>query len=137
MIRPPPSSTRTDTLLPYTTLFRSPFNPDAATPALDFESTNVPGVMTPWEVREHISFLLREAVPDPRLASVQRALSTFTRDWQAAWACHGEDRTGWPRYRALLQALHAELVALGINQIGLRNERSAERRVGKEGVGKW
>src|SRR3546814_16658152 len=67
-------------------------------------------------------FLLREAVPDPRLASVQRALSTFTRDWQAAWACHGEDRTGWPRYRALLQALHAELVALGINQIGLRNE---------------
>src|SRR3546814_9102055 len=83
---------------------------------------NVPVVMTPWEVREHISFLLREAVPDPRLASVQRALSTFTRDWQAAWACHGEDRTGWPRYRALLQALHAELVALGINQIGLRNE---------------
>src|SRR3546814_2141712 len=65
-----------------------PFNPDAATPALDFESTNVPVVMTPWEVREHISFLLREAVPDPRLASIQRALSTFTRDWQAAWACH-------------------------------------------------
>src|SRR3546814_1569439 len=99
-----------------------PFDPDAVTPALDFESTNVPVVMTPWEVREHISFLLREAVPDPRLASIQRALSTFTRDWQAAWACHGEDRAGWPRYRALLQALHAELVALGINQIGLRNE---------------
>lgn len=99
-----------------------PFNPGAATPALDFESTNVPVVMTPWEVREHVSFLLREAVPDPRLASIQRALSTFTRDWQAAWACHGEDRAGWPRYRALLQALHAELVALGINQIGLRNE---------------
>lgn len=99
-----------------------PFNPDAAVPALDFESTNVPVVMTPWEVREHVSFLLREAVPDPRLASIQRALSTFTRDWQAAWACHGEDRAGWPRYRALLQALHAELVALGVEQIGLRNE---------------
>src|SRR3546814_6893344 len=54
-----------------------PFDPDAVTPALDFESTNVPVVMTPWEVREHISFLLREAVPDPRLASIQRALSTF------------------------------------------------------------
>src|SRR3546814_13773884 len=36
-----------------------PFNPDAATPALAFESTNVPVVMTPWEVREHIPFLLR------------------------------------------------------------------------------
>src|SRR3546814_15055058 len=78
--------------------------------------------MTPWEVREHISFLLREAVPDPRLASIQRALSTFTRDWQAAWACPGEDRAGWPRYRALLQALHPALVAMGINQIGMRNE---------------
>src|SRR3546814_18711927 len=78
--------------------------------------------MTPWEVREHISLLLREAVPDPRLASIQRALSTFPRDWQAAWACHGEDRAGWPRYRALLQALQAELVALGVNQNGRRTE---------------
>ena len=106
-----------------------PWNPrfvahdrSAATPALDFESCNVPVVMTPWEVREHVSFLLREAVPDPRLAAIQRALSTFTRHWQAAWACHGEDRAGWPRYRALLQSLQAELVALGVGQIGLRNE---------------
>ena len=98
------------------------YDRNAATPVLDFESTNVPVVMTPWEIREHISFLLREAVPDPRLASIQRALSTFTRHWQAAWACHGEDRAGWPRYRALLQSLQAELVALGVGQIGLRNE---------------
>src|SRR3546814_11820885 len=28
MIRRPPRSTRTDTLFPYTTLFRSPFRPD-------------------------------------------------------------------------------------------------------------
>ncbi len=106
-----------------------PWNPrfvgydrQAPAPTLDFESTNVPVVMTPWEVREHVSFLLREAVPDPRLGPIQRALSTFTRHWQAAWACHGEDRAGWPRYRALLQSLHAELVALGVEQIGLRNE---------------
>jgi hypothetical protein len=98
------------------------YDPDAATPALDFESNNVPVVMTPWEIREHISFLLREAVPDPRLAPIQRALSTFTRHWQAAWACHGEARAGWPRYRALLGSLRAELEALGIHQIGLRNE---------------
>src|SRR5690606_17412611 len=101
---------------------RIAYDPDAGVPALDFESTNVPTVMTPWEIREHVSFLLREAVPDPRLAHIQRALSSFTRDWQAAWACHGEDRAGWPRYRALLRALRTELEALGVNQIGLRNE---------------
>ncbi|MDN5783039.1 MAG: sulfotransferase, partial [Luteimonas sp.] len=98
------------------------FDANAAAPVLDFESTNVPVVMTPWELREHVSFLLREAMPDPRLAPIQRTLSTFIRSWQAAWACHGEDHAGWPRYRALLQSLHAELIGLGIAQIGLRNE---------------
>src|SRR5690606_36855978 len=101
---------------------RIEFDPGAATPALDFESTNVPTVMTPWEIREHGSILLREAVPDPRLAHIQHAFSTFTRAWQAAWACHGEDPAGWPRYRALLQSLRTELVSLGAGQIGLRNE---------------
>lgn len=97
---------------------------DAAlpTPQLDFESRNVPLVMTPWEVREHVGFLLREAVPDARLAAIQRALSLFTRSWQANWACHGEDRAGWPRYRVLLDGLRRELLALGAGQIGLRNE---------------
>ncbi len=94
----------------------------AASPRLDLESRNVPVVMTPWEVREHITFLLGEAVADARLAPIQRALSAFIRDWQAAWACHGEDRAGWPRYRGLLQALEAELLALGAHQVGLRNE---------------
>src|SRR3546814_14982790 len=34
MIRRPPRSTRTDTLFPYTTLFRSPLSPYAAVPRL-------------------------------------------------------------------------------------------------------
>ncbi len=98
------------------------FDPTLPAPRLDFESRNVPLVMTPWEIREHIGFLLREAVPEPRLAAIQRALSLFTRSWQANWACHGEDRAGWPRYRALLDGLRQELLALGAGQIGLRNE---------------
>src|SRR3546814_1777620 len=35
MIRRPPRSTRTDTLFPYTTLFRSPLRPDQAWAASD------------------------------------------------------------------------------------------------------
>lgn len=101
---------------------RIAFDASAPAPPLDFESRNVPLVMTPWELREHIGFLLREAVPDPRLAAIQRALSLFTRSWQANWACHGEDRNGWPRYRQLLDDLRNELGAHGGNQVGLRNE---------------
>ena len=91
-------------------------------PALDFETVNAPVVMTPWEVREHIVFLLGEAAPDPRLASIQAALLAFARRWHALWSCYGERREGWPRYRELLQATRAELVAKGIEAIGLRNE---------------
>lgn len=91
-------------------------------PALDFETVNAPVVMTPWEVREHIVFLLGEAVPDPGLASIQAALLAFARRWHALWSCYGERSEGWPRYRELLQATRAELVARGIEAIGLRNE---------------
>ncbi len=91
-------------------------------PMLDFETVNAPVVMTPWEVREHIVFLLGEAVPDSRLAAIQAALLAFARRWQALWSCYGERSEGWPRYRELLQATRSELVAKGIDAIGLRNE---------------
>jgi len=90
--------------------------------ALDFESFNAPSVMSPWELREHIVFLLGEAVPDPRLGPIQQALLRFSRRWQALWACHGDSGEGLPRYRRLLDGLRTELDALGAGQLGLRNE---------------
>ncbi len=94
----------------------------ASTPRLDFESVNAPVVMTPWEVREHIVFLLGEAVPTPELGAIRQALLTFSRRWQALWSCHGEGREGWPRYRRLIESTRQDLVSRGINQIGLRNQ---------------
>lgn len=89
---------------------------------LDFEAVNLPQVMSPWEIREHCVFLLSEAQPSPRLAAVQQGLLDFSRRWQALWAAFGERRTGWPRYRALLDAARAEAIARGAGEIGLRNE---------------
>lgn len=43
-----------------------------AVPALDFESFNVPVVMSPWELREHIVFLINDAEPAPQLAAKSR-----------------------------------------------------------------
>lgn len=79
-----------------------PPQPAASAPALDFEGVNIPVVMTPWELREHLFFLLGEAKPDPLLDGVRRAFEAFVHKWHALWSCHGDAREGWPRYRALL-----------------------------------
>jgi hypothetical protein len=97
-------------------------SPDpAARPALDFESVNVPVVMTPWELREHIGFLLTEPVQPPPSPALQQSLLTFTRRWHALWSCHGERREGWPRYRAVLDESRAQAVACGAGEIRFRN----------------
>lgn len=89
--------------------------------ALDLESQNLPAVMTPWEIRSHIAFMQGEAMPHPKLPAVIDVLATFVREWQALWACYGEQREGWPRYRALLDATKPEVEARGGNEIFLRN----------------
>ncbi len=91
-------------------------------PQLDFESVNLPVVMGPWEIREHIVFLLNDAVPHPALVTVQQVLLLFSRRWQALWSCYSESRDGWGRYRELLDETRSELVSRGVNEIGLRNE---------------
>jgi Sulfotransferase family/Aspartyl/Asparaginyl beta-hydroxylase len=89
--------------------------------ALAFEAVNVPTVMTPWEVREHINFLLGDAVAHPQLAGAQRLCSLFIRDWQSLWSRHGEATAGWPQYRVRLDAFADDLRNYA-DQIVLRNE---------------
>lgn len=95
---------------------------DGAAPQLDLENFNAPAVMSPWELREHIVFLLGEAVPDPRIGPIQQALLRFARRWHALWAAYGDRGEGLPRYQRLLAGIRAELDALGAGQIGLKNE---------------
>jgi len=91
------------------------------TPRLDYESQNVPLVMTPWELRAHYAFLLQEAAPHPNLPQVQLALLEFGRRWQSLWACYGERQEGWPRYRGALEALRRDMAAVKAGQMNLRN----------------
>jgi hypothetical protein len=89
--------------------------------ALEFETVNVPTVMTPWEIREHINFLLGDAVAHPQLTGAQRLCSLFIRDWQALWSRYGEATAGWPQYRARLDAFASDLGSYA-DRIVLRNE---------------
>ena len=77
--------------------------------AVAFESVNVPTVMTPWELRAHVDFLLGDAVAHPQVAGAGKLCSIFIRDWHALWSRHGEGREGWPAYRALLDRFTRDL----------------------------
>ncbi len=92
-----------------------------ARPSLDFESENIPEVMTPWEMRAHVAFALSEAVAHRSLPMIQQRLLTFVRDWHGLWSAHGVHRDGWPSYRRLLNAARRDLLALGASEIGLVN----------------
>jgi hypothetical protein len=88
--------------------------------SVEFESTNVPVVMTPWEAREHVNFLLGEAVQHPQIPGAQKLCSRFLREWHALWSRYGEDREGWPQYRAVLDRFTQELGDFA-DRIMLRN----------------
>jgi hypothetical protein len=95
--------------------------PTGARPELRLESVNLPVVMTPWELREHIGFVLGDALPNPRLAAVHQVCGQFVRLWQSLWALHGEAKAGWPDYRAALDAFDRDLRASAM-QLPLRNQ---------------
>lgn len=86
----------------------------SGTPAnLAFEAVNVPRVMTPWELRNHLQFILDYIEPHPQTAIIQRRAARFIANWQALWARHGESRDGWPAYRAALDAFARDIQACG------------------------
>jgi hypothetical protein len=82
--------------------------PDAA-PKLKYESVNVPQVMTPWEMREHLMFLLSDVQPHPQLAAMRLVVTRFSFIWRALWAQYGTDRNGWPDYRRALDEFRQQM----------------------------
>jgi hypothetical protein len=85
--------------------------PDAGAPdALELESYNVPTVMSPWELREHLGFLFAETPPSDALrALAQGVMGPFSREWHALWAKHGDGGGGFDEYRALRDLLRPHL----------------------------
>jgi hypothetical protein len=103
-----------------------PVSPQPTHPDLAYEAVNVPTVMSPWELREHIGFLIDESQPGPALAPIQQIAARFTRNWQALWARYGEDRRGWREYRQLLDTFLQEVEPLA-RTVTLRNDNPLMR----------
>lgn len=102
-----------------------PWRPRRVTPGsgpveLEYENVNVPLVMSPWEVRDHVRFLLGEAARPEDVARIScDVFVQFERDWQALWARHGDSGRGLQDYRALRDRLRGDVAPY--EAIRLRN----------------
>ncbi len=92
---------------------------------LAYESCNLPKVMTPWELRDHLGFLLSEVAPgDPRMGPIAQTLNRLRVNWHALWAQSGDADAVHERYRTLLKTYWDKIVALGVNEVALKNRMS-------------
>lgn len=73
-------------------------------PRLPYESVNLPDVMSPWELKEHLYFLLGDVQPHEQLALVGQIIARFVTAWHEVWSEHGNDQAAWPIYREKLDA---------------------------------
>ena len=88
---------------------------------LRFEQVNAPKIMSPWEMRCHLAFLVDQANPDPMLAAVTERVEQFIDAWAAAWAQHGTDDRGQSEYGRLIEQVRQDLAKLGGDRVTLRN----------------
>ena len=73
------------------------------------ERVNVPAVMSPWELNDHLGLLFADAVSHPNLPQVRQIAMRFARQWQGLWFEFGEREEGRPRYRAALHRFIEEI----------------------------
>ena len=85
-----------------------------------FEQFNAPAIMSPWEIRQHLDYIVDHAVADTQLDSVLRRFDRFITAWHAAWARFGTSDAGAPTYRELLDQVRADLRGLRASELRLR-----------------
>lgn len=68
---------------------------------LRYESTNMPDVMTPWEMRDILNFLFGETVSHPSLGDLAAKTMDLCMSWSALWSEAGNQESAYPRYRQL------------------------------------
>src|SRR3546814_4328732 len=124
MIRRPPRSTRTDTLFPYTTLFRSPFDLADSTVGVVDSRRDCTAVAAAVEEES------RRPGPLPRRQGCCRLPQDGARGGeQGGIEVGGIDRVGRQgEYRGVLQVRQATAFEVGADQAGREVARAAVRQ---------
>lgn len=84
------------------------------------EAVNRPEVMSPWELKDTLAFILSEAVPHPALPQLQSMAMSFANHWRALWSRFGENEEGKPAFRAEAQRFWQAILPVK-GQVALRN----------------
>lgn len=71
--------------------------------SLAFELSNVPAVMSPWELNAQLGLLFADVVPHPQLQSVQQLCGQLSRTWRSLWARYGDAPEGRTHFRDAMQ----------------------------------
>ena len=96
---------------------------------LSFERTDSTALMSPWELRYHIDFLVSQALPGDRLDAIAKRLDRLIAGWSAAWARDGPSNEGAPTYRGLLAAFEADMPGIGGETLVFRNGMTVHRQI--------
>jgi hypothetical protein len=94
---------------------------DQPLPRLPYESVNLPDVMSPWELKEHLDFLLADVRPHEQLAQVEQIVARFIIAWRELWSEHGNAPAAWPIYRDKLNAFE-QLIRRFAGTLRLNND---------------
>jgi hypothetical protein len=89
---------------------------------LKFEKMNSPTVMSPWEIRCHLAFLVEHAKPDPRLSPIFQRMDQFVDDWTSTWAEFGPDEAVRATYAGLIDNVRSDVIGLGSREATLNND---------------
>ena len=92
-------------------------------PELAYERCNTPTVMTPWELRDHLGFLMSEVAPgQPQMAAIAPTLNRLRVNWHALWARSGDHEGARADYAELLDRTWRRLEGQGVEAVGLNNQ---------------
>jgi hypothetical protein len=75
---------------------------EGAAPEIRFEAYNVPPIMSPWELKHRLDFLVGEMKPSPAVATIGRQIDALFRAWRAVWAQHADASEAKPEYQRLM-----------------------------------
>ena len=87
------------------------------TAALAYEQVNLPTIMSVWEIRCHIDFLLQQCAAAPAREAIAARLEQFANAWGALWAQYGTNVTGLTAYRHLIEQVQRDLQRLEAQRI--------------------
>jgi hypothetical protein len=90
---------------------------------LSFEQINRPKIMSPWEMQQHIDYVMDHAPRDAPASNVAKRLDRFVASWHGAWSRFGTSDEGLPTYGALVHRMRSELQSCNAQQIILDNQQ--------------